>query len=193
MAGGDSVKVPEKGDNLRGIPEAQFVEDVEEFMSKETGGAEEVIRRLDEQLSKYRFMESHLTATRTKLKHQVPDIKSCLQIIEEMKARQDSIEDLETRFLLSDQVYVKAKIPPSNKVCLWLGANVMLEYDLEAAETLLNKNLQNANTKHNQVLNDLDFLRTQCTTTEVTIARVYNWDVRRRRAEAAKSSKQQKN
>ena len=41
-------------------------EDVEAFMSKEPGGAQEVIKRLDEQLSKYRFMESHLTATRTK-------------------------------------------------------------------------------------------------------------------------------
>ncbi|KAF2358649.1 Prefoldin alpha-like [Trinorchestia longiramus] len=193
MAGGETTKTSEKGDNLRGIPEAQFVEDVEEFMSKESGGAEEVIRRLDEQLSKYRFMESHLTATRTKLKHQVPDIKSCLQIIEEMKARQDSTEDLETRFLLSDQVYVKATIPPSNKVCLWLGANVMLEYDLDAAEVLLNKNLNNANTKLSQVISDLDFLRTQCTTTEVTIARVYNWDVRRRRAEAAKTTQQRKN
>lgn len=182
----------DKTDNLRGIPEAQFVEDVEAFMAKESGGAQEVIKRLDEQLSKYRFMESHLTATRTKLKHQIPDIKSCLQIIEEMKSRQDSTEDLEARYLLSDQVYVKATIPPSNKVCLWLGANVMLEYELDSAEALLNKNLNNANTKLNQVLTDLDFLRTQCATTEVTIARVYNWDVRRRRAEAAKTGQQRK-
>lgn len=30
---------------------------------------------------------------------------------------------METQFLLSDQVYAKAKIPPTNKVCLWLGVS----------------------------------------------------------------------
>ena len=35
----------------------------------------------------------------------------------------------------------------------------MLEYDLESAESLLKKNLSNADTKLGQVLTDLDFLR----------------------------------
>ena len=29
------------------------------------------------------------------------------------------------------QVYAEAVIPPTDKVCLWLGANVMLEYTLD--------------------------------------------------------------
>lgn len=36
---------------------------------------------------------------------------------------------METQFLLSEQVYVRAKVPPTDKVCL-AGANVMLEYSL---------------------------------------------------------------
>ena len=34
------------------------------------------------------------------------------------------------------------KVPPTDKVCLWLGANVMLEYTLDDAEVLLKKNCE---------------------------------------------------
>jgi hypothetical protein len=39
---------------------------------------------------------------------------------------QESTDPIETQFLLSDQVYAKAKIPPTNKVCLWLGVSNMI-------------------------------------------------------------------
>ncbi|KAK8385956.1 hypothetical protein O3P69_010598 [Scylla paramamosain] len=161
-------------------------EDVDTFMGKEdNASAQDVIKRLDEQLNKYKFMEVHLQARRKKLKSQIPDIKSSLQIVKEMKTRKDTSEVIETRFLLSDQVYMQANIPPTDRVCLWLGANVMLEYGLEDAEGLLSKNLGNATKNLTQVEHDLDFLRNQCTTTEVTMARIYNWDVKRRRAQKA--------
>ena len=40
-----------------------------------------------------------------------------------MKARQDSEEEIETLYELADLVNVKAVVPPSNKVCLWLGVS----------------------------------------------------------------------
>jgi len=40
-------------------------------------------------------------------------------------------------FAISDQVFAKAKVPVTNSVNLWLGANVMLEYPLEEARDLL--------------------------------------------------------
>lgn len=67
------------------------------------------------------------------------------------------------------------------QVCLWLGANVMLEYDLSDAEELLKKNKDAALKNLSQIAHDLDFLRDQMTITEVTMARIYNWDVRRRK------------
>lgn len=195
MAGDDQSEVSTKDKNeildenksYMGIPKAQFVEDVDAYMMQEENAlnAQNVIRRLDEQLNKYRFMEVHLQARRRKLKSQIPDIKSSLEIVKEMKARKDTSEDIETQFLLSDLVYMRAKIPPTDKVCLWLGANVMLEYGLQEAEDLLSKNHANAIKNLSQVEHDLDFLRNQCTTTEVTMARVYNWDVKRRRATKA--------
>ena len=52
-------------------------------------------------------------------------------MIKKLREKKNSEETMETQFLLSDQVYAKAVIPPTDKVCLWLGANVMLEYTLE--------------------------------------------------------------
>ena len=40
-------------------------------------------------------------------------------------------------FAISDQAYAKARIPVTDSVNLWLGANVMLEYPLEEARALL--------------------------------------------------------
>ena len=56
----------------------------------------------------------------------------------------------------------------------------MLEYSLSDAEELLSKNKSSAERNLAQIAFDLDFLRDQMTITEVTMARLYNWDVRRR-------------
>ncbi|CAL1283520.1 unnamed protein product [Larinioides sclopetarius] len=182
-----------KGDgtkNSLGIPSAIFLEDVDSFMRKEENqeNAELVLRRLDEQHSKYKFMEMNLFRKKRTLKRQIPDIKTSLDMLKLLKAKQDSEETVDTQFMLCDDLYVKAKVPPTNKVGLWLGANVMLEYTLQDAEALLSKNLQTATKNLNQLENDLDFLRDQLTTTEVNMARVYNWDVKRRSAEKERSA-----
>ena len=81
----------------------------------------------------------------------------------------------------------------------------MLEYTLEDARALLEKNHETARKNLSQVFHDLDFLRyifypstlcmlvtifeiyrDQMTTTEVNMARLYNWDVKRRQALNAK-------
>ena len=55
----------------------------------------------------------------------------------------------------------------------------MLEYPLDEAEALLSKNLTAATTNVEQINTDLDFLRDQITTTEVSMARVHNWKVKK--------------
>lgn len=149
-----------------------------------TGNASKVIRKLDEDHSKYRFMEMNLAQKKLRYKKQIPEIKETLNIISLMKKRRDENEGMKSNFLLSDQVYMEADIKLSDKVCLWLGANVMLEYPLEEAQELLQKNLQTAVKMAAQVDKDLTFLRDQMTTTEVNMARIYNWDVKRRQAQA---------
>jgi len=174
-----------------GIPKAVFVDDVEDFMKKpenNTSTVEAVLKRLEESHSKYRFMEYNLNTKKNRLKTQVPDIRTSLNIVKHMKTKKDATESLQTHFQLADNLYAKASIPPTENVCLWLGANVMLEYTIDDAEALLTKNLAAAIKSLDQVDEDLGFLRDQITTVEVNMARVYNWDVKRRQAAQGTSS-----
>ena len=54
-------------------------------------------------------------------------------------------------------------------LCAGCQANVMLEYSLDDAEALLNKNCEAAVRSLQQVDDDLGFLRDQTTTIEVSI------------------------
>jgi len=174
------IKPADGKTSFSGIPESQFIDDVDSYMKGEEK-AEEKIKALDEMHQKYKFMEGSLLARRKRLKTQVPDIKSSLVMIKKLREKKAEEADLDTQFLLSEQVFAKAKIPPTEKVCLWLGANVMLEYTLDDAEALLTKNLENAQTNLGHISYDLDYLRDQMTITEVTMARLYNWDVKKRK------------
>ncbi|KAI1294840.1 Prefoldin subunit 3 [Halotydeus destructor] len=171
--------------NSLGIPGAEFVDDIDEYMKRpeNESDATGVIKKLDETHSKYRFMELNLMQKKRRLKRQIPDIKSSLDMLKMIRYKKDNGETMDTNFLLSDQVYVDANIPPTDKIYLWLGANVMLEYSLDEAEKLLSKNRDTAIRNLAQIDIDLDYLRDQITTTEVNMARAYNWDVKRRQAE----------
>nr|XP_034957855.1 prefoldin subunit 3 isoform X3 [Zootoca vivipara] len=150
-----------------GIPEAIFVEDVDSYM-KQPGNetADTVLKKLDEQYQKYKFMELNLAQKKRRLKNQIPEIKQTLEILKHMQKKKESTKLMETRFLLADNLYCKASVPPTDKVCLWLGANVMLEYDIDEAQALLEKNLFTATRNLESLEEDLDFLRDQFTTTE---------------------------
>ncbi|KAF7989792.1 hypothetical protein HCN44_008466 [Aphidius gifuensis] len=167
-----------------GIPEAAFVEDVDAFMAlaENEGKVDKVLKKLDENHSKYKFMEYNLASQKRRWKSQIPEWERSLEMIKKLQSEKDSSQDLDIQFLLSEQVYAKAVVPPTDKVCLWLGANVMLEYTLDDAQSLMVKNIDVAKTKLKHVEHDLDFVRDQFTTTEVNMARVYNWDVKRRQA-----------
>ena len=174
----------------RGIPEVVFVEDVDSFM-KQPGNetADIVLKKLDEQYQKYKFIELNLAQKKRRLKGQIPEIMQTLEILKYMQKKKESTSSLETRFLLADNLYCKASVPPTDKVCLWLGANVMLEYDIDEAQALLEKNLLTATKNLDSLEEDLDFLRDQCTTMEVNMARIYNLDVKRRNKDDSTKNK----
>ena len=69
-------------------------------------------------------------------------------------------KEVETNFLLSDNIWAKATIPnDTGKVGLWLGANVMVEYSHDDAIKLLGRNLANAEEKLSETEGDIDFLK----------------------------------
>ncbi|XP_017890400.1 prefoldin subunit 3 [Ceratina calcarata] len=175
------VELDKEKKSYAGIPEAEFVDDVDAFMARpENESADKVLQTLDENNSKYKFMEYNLFSKRRRLKEQIPDLERALEMVKKLK--KDNSQELETHFLLSEQVFAKAIIPPTDKVCLWLGANVMLEYDLDEAHKMLTENIEAAKKKLSYVEHDLDFVKDQFTTTEVNMARIYNWEVKRRHA-----------
>lgn len=55
----------------------------------------------------------------------------------------------------------------------------MLEYGIDEAQALLDKNLSTAVKNLDSLEEDPDFLQDQFTTTKVSMARVYNLDVKR--------------
>lgn len=121
-----------------------------------SGGVDKVLKRLDDQHAKYKFMEFNLLSKRKRLRSQIPDLKKSLTMIEKLEKQK---EEFETQFLFSEQVFAKAMIPPTETVCLWLGANVMLEYSLADAKQLLQQNIAAASKNLGYVEHDLDFLR----------------------------------
>jgi prefoldin subunit 5 len=172
----------------RGIPAAQFVEDVQKYLNQSEFDVNSALAFLQERLQQYKLVEMKLLAQQRDLQAKIPDIEKCLDIVATLQAKTGSGEDLITDFEVSEGIYSRALIEDTDSVCLWLGANVMLEYSREEATALLQKNLENAKASLEVLVADLQFLRDQVTITQVTIARVYNWDVHQRRIKQATAS-----
>ena len=119
------------------------------------------------------MFESMLVQKRATIR-KMPDIQQAIEVVDFLKRRCEDGEVIKTHFPLTDNCHAKAEIPPSEKVCLWLGANVMLEYSIEEAEELLKTSNANAIETTKKLDDNLTFLRDQITTTEVNIARVHN-------------------
>ncbi|RYP52084.1 hypothetical protein DL769_010722 [Monosporascus sp. CRB-8-3] len=170
--------------NPRGIPKAPFVDKVEDYVSSREE-VETTLRNFQEMISKYQFMELNLQRRISGLKDKMPDIQKTLDTVRFLKTRTEEADPIETTFELNETLYAKASIPPTDEVYLWLGANVMLSYPIDEAETLLTSKLAAAKQSYENCEEDLDFLREQITTMEVAVARVYNWDVVQKRKEKA--------
>ncbi|PNP44581.1 hypothetical protein TGAMA5MH_03711 [Trichoderma gamsii] len=128
----------------------------------------------------------------TGLREKIPDIQKTLDTVQFLKLRKDATDPIETTFELNDTLYAKANIPPTEEVYIWLGANVMLSYPIDEAETLLTSKLSAAKTSLSNCEEDLDFLREQITTMEVATARVYNWEVVQKRKEKVEEEAEKK-
>ena len=89
---------------------------------------------------------------------------------------------MQTRFNLADNVFANAEVAPDDRVCVWLGAEVMLEYSYSEAEEMLTKRIEEAQTKEVELKEDLAWLRENIIIAEVNTSRSFNYDVRRRRA-----------
>ncbi|CAG8441726.1 16640_t:CDS:2 [Acaulospora colombiana] len=151
--------------NPRGIPKAN----VEEYIANSSSSVETTLGKFQETIAKYKFMEINFLNRKKGLEMKIPEIRKTLTAVEFLVSKQDTDEPIETTFELNDTMWAAAKIKSTKTIYLWLGANVMLEYTLQEANELLENKLSTAQNTLNNVLEDLEFLREQITTMEVSI------------------------
>eukprot|EP00796_Vickermania_ingenoplastis_P010474 gene10474-7279_t len=168
--------------NPRGIPRVHFVEDIAKLVKSSGGSAENLLKRLSEQHSKYKLAEHKLIKSTANLEAKIPDIKKTLQTIRFLKKQLEEEEKgFTTNYGLTESVFCEAEVPPQKTVHLWLGANVMVEYPFDEAIKLLERNLASATENLAKTQEDLVWLQEQQTVLEVNTSRVYNYDVVERR------------
>ncbi|GMM33332.1 tubulin-binding prefolding complex subunit [Saccharomycopsis crataegensis] len=171
-------KVTDK--NPRGIPQAPFVSKVEDLIKVPTD-FEPVMQKFQERLQQYKFMEQSKQSAIASYKAKIPDIEKSLSMVEYLREKQQESESIHTNYELNDTLYSQAIIEPTDKVCLWLGADVMMEYPLAEAIDLLSKKLKTVKENLNIAEEDSMFLRENITTMEVNTARLYNWNVKQKK------------
>ena len=168
--------------NARGIPFVAFIESVDACLAATTNGTvETLIGAFNELHQKFKILEGHKARTKVSMKTKIPEITKTLELVRHLKAKHEEGENFQAHYSLSEMIYGRATVTPNGTVCLWLGANVMLEYPRGEAIELLERNLADAKKALETTIDDLGFLRDQITTTEVNMARVFNWDVKNRR------------
>lgn len=206
-AGNSSTKA-ENGSEKSSIPKAPFVD-----LSKvDAEHIDDSLLKLNEALQKYKFMEDNIARRQQNLKDKINEYEitiEALQLLQKKRlsvAQQNQVEDddtaaiddnddddsdgmisdrLEVHFEVADTLYAKAQVDPGDKVSLWLGADVMVDFTHGEALSLLRDKLTEAKQSLQRCTNEAEFVREQITTMEVNISRVYNHGVMSRRQTVA--------
>jgi prefoldin subunit 5 len=118
-------------------------------------------------------MEAQIVKHNEGIKVKIPDIEKAIEAVEYMQKKRSETKDTEKAnlnidFMVSNNLWAKADVPIGDTVCLWLGADIMCEYSFDEARTLLAKNLTNAQITLGNNETDLDYLKDQITTCEVS-------------------------
>lgn len=173
-----AVGVPEP--NTSALPKANFIEDVGVYLQGRT--ADEAIQQLNEHYRRYKLEETRLLQRRVYNLSKQPEIKKTLDIVNLLIEKEGSEGEVAVDFELSDNVFAKANFEGIQTVNLWLGAGVMVEYPLREAKEVLEGSLGNCKANLETIKQDLEKVKDYITITEVSIARIYNHDVERRRS-----------
>mmetsp|Transcript_17478 Transcript_17478/g.36679 ORF Transcript_17478/g.36679 Transcript_17478/m.36679 type:complete len:209 (+) Transcript_17478:115-741(+) len=180
-----------EGENSRGIPTTKFLDDIETFANSFSPPAspELLIGAYSDLYSKFKAYEQQLSQKSATFREKLPEIEKSIALVRHLKKKKEDGGSVVTRYNLADTIYAKAEVDCSQGIVnLWLGANVMLEYTYDEALTLLTSKEILAKKEFKEVTEDLTFTRNQIITSEVNISRIYNWDVRRKRANLATRS-----
>ena len=173
-------------ENPRGIPRAEFPDNIEEFVTKR-GGPDNAVNECRQLYSKYKVLESTLADRKDAVKARKPDLTRTLEMIKFLKKKNEAGESFETTFKLSHNVQCEAEIDATtDKVLLWLGADVAIEMGFDEALDIIEGNILDNEQHLGRLEEDLAYLKEQIVTMEVTIARAYNHGVALKRQKDGK-------
>jgi prefoldin subunit 5 len=99
---------------------------------------------------------------------------------------------MDVDFLISEGIFVKGRAKePLEHISLWLGANTVVQLTFKEALELLRTNLSNALSSREQISEELAYVKDQKTTTEVNVARVYNYSLQLKREQQIARAKEE--
>lgn len=165
--------------NTRKAPRAQFIQSIPAYV-EEKGSVSAAIMALQDMLEKYTFMLRNYQQQKERLQASVPELEANLAALEHYAGLAEGEEAL-TYYELAPGVYAQARLTPKANVALWLGSRVMVEYTPDEAAALLQKNVADAKARIEDLDHNIQFLKEQVTISEVSISRVFNWDVQQRK------------
>ncbi|KAL3739308.1 hypothetical protein ACJRO7_020680 [Eucalyptus globulus] len=117
--------------------------------------------------------------------HNQRSLSKWLDIVATLQAKKSSDKAQLADFEVSEGICSRARIEHADSVCLWREQMLCWSIHAKEATTLLQKNLENAKASLEVLVANLQFLLDQVTITQVTMARVYNWDVHQKRIRQA--------
>lgn len=158
---------------------------MEAWLEKEKLSPEAGVALLEERYKKYKYVEASMTSQKTRMVEKLPDFKNSLALLDILISKKEKDEPFDTTFLVAEEVYAKATVKKPETVSIWLGANVMVEYELDKAKELLEKNKNSVQKVLDELTAELAFVKDQITTTEVNIAHVHNYGVKKRQQKTA--------
>ena len=124
-------------------------------------------------------MEGNFERSKNAYKGKIPELEQTLELVKLMKTKAEEGGEMLTNYSLCDTIYAKAKVDlNAQKVALYVGAKVMIEYTVDEAEELLTLQLKQAEAKMAELVEDLFFLRGASITCEVNMARLFNHSVK---------------
>jgi prefoldin subunit 5 len=165
------------GKNPRGIPTAKFMDNVEEFLADVT--PESALGALHELYGKYKFMEQSFEKTKQSYKMKIPDLMNTIEHVKMLIKKKEGGDEMYTNYNLTDTIYTRAKLDvEEGKVFLWIGANIMVEYNFNEALEMLQIQVKGTEDKLAEINEDLFALRGNSITVEVNMARIINHGVK---------------
>ncbi len=168
----------------RGLPTVLFIEDEDAFLLKSGMTEEQAALEMRMAYQQLQQLSNAHTARKEALEDKLPETEKNLAMVRLLKKQKHAGADVHAQYELIGGVYARARVPPTGKVALWMGANVMVEYTLEEAENFLQQSEKDTREALQHCVDDLRHLDDQRNTLEVNINRLHNHSLGKKRARA---------